>query len=73
MSAAYRRGCNFSIRLPLRTGGTKIIGTGTRDRATAKAMQRMGEDLKEKHEWELLETVTLETNRTRCQQALRRL
>jgi integrase len=73
MSAAYRRGRNFSIRLPLRTGGTKIIGTGTCDRATAKAMQRMGEDLKGRHQWELLETVTLENNRTRRQQALRRL
>lgn len=49
------------------------IGTGTRDRATAKAMQRMGEDLKDRHQWALLETVTLERSRTRRQQALRRL
>jgi integrase len=73
MSAAYRRGRNFSIRLPLRAGGTKIVGTGTRDRATAKAMQRMGEDLKGRHDWTLLETVTLEPNRTRRHLALGRL
>jgi integrase len=73
MSAAYRRGRNFTIRLPLRGGGTKIIGTGSQDRATAKAMQRMGEDLKARHDWKLLETITLEPSRTRRHAALTRL
>lgn len=73
MSAAYRRGRNFSIRLPLRTGGTKIIGTGTADKATAKAMLAMGLDLKGKLEWSLLETVTEATTRTARRLALQRL
>lgn len=73
MSAAYRRGRNFAIRLPLRTGGWKIVSSGTTDRATAKAMHAMGVALRAKHEWALLETVTLEPSRRRRRAALDKL
>lgn len=73
MSAAYRRGRNFAIRLPLRIGGWKIVSSGTTDRATAKAMYEMGKDLRAKREWALLEAVTLEPSRKRRRVALVKL
>src|SRR6185437_15605362 len=73
MSAAYRRGRNFSTRLPLRTGAWKVISTGTTDKATAKAMHAMGVALRARHEWALLETVTLQPSRRRRRAALVKL
>lgn len=61
MSPHKQRGESvWRIYVPTQAGGTKLRSTGTRDKATARSMERMVLDLgpRGKREWDLLAAVT---------------
>lgn len=58
----YKRGAKQYIRIPQRGRPGKIIASGTSDRVTAKAIERMLKSLADRKEWHFLEMVTQEQN-----------
>ncbi|HEU4641255.1 MAG TPA: tyrosine-type recombinase/integrase [Gemmatimonadaceae bacterium] len=58
MAAAYRRGRRLSIRVPQEGKPAKVVSTGTGDRATARAMKLLVEQLADQKRWRLLSAVT---------------
>ena len=69
-AAAYKRGERYTVRIPRRDKPAVPVATGTRDRATALAMQRMAKALADRHEWILLEAITGERSRRRRRERL---
>jgi integrase len=59
MTTVYRRGRRWYVGIPKRAGGWEKRTTGTEDKALAKSMARMIDDLgpSGRREWELLEAV----------------
>lgn len=53
----YKRGNKFFVYVPTRSGGRAVRTTGTDDRSTAKAMDRMIHDLVARREWEFLDVI----------------
>ena len=58
MTTVYRHGSTFTVGIPTRNGRWIKKTTGTSDRALAKAMGRMIDDLVNRREWLLLEAMT---------------
>ena len=55
---AYRKGGTWVIRVPQRAGAGVLRGTGTPDKRTAQALERMVSELKVRRDWEILDAIT---------------